>query len=149
LAGLVVCRTERGIAPAPPADVSRGTAGRALLVFVALFVALPFVAAAHPSSLAAFANVFYRAGALVFGGGHVVLPLLREPLHAHGWLDDRVILAGYGAAQALPGPLFSFAAYAGAASVPVHSAWLWSAVGLVSIFLPGLLLATGAVSLWT
>jgi chromate transporter len=149
LAGLVVCRADRSVAPPPRADVSRGTAARALLVFAVLFVTLPFVAATHPSSLAAFANVFYRAGSLVFGGGHVVLPLLREPLHAHGWLDDRVILTGYGAAQALPGPLFSFAAYAGAASVPLRAAWLWALVGLVSIFLPGLLLATGAVSLWT
>ena len=98
------------------------------------------------------AAIFYRAGALVFGGGHVVLPLLHEALVPTGWLDDQRFLAGYGAAQAIPGPLFTLAAYLGAACAPAGSGWLvtilWSAAALVAIFLPGVLVVIGALPLW-
>jgi chromate transporter len=95
----------------------------------------------------ALANIFYRSGAFVFGGGHVVLPLLQQALVPPGWLSDDRFLAGYGFAQAMPGPLFTLAAYLGAASAPLHQTLLWSAIALVAIFLPGLLLAASGLSL--
>lgn len=101
----------------------------------------------------ALAALIYRAGALVFGGGHVVLPLLQGSLVPTGWLDQSRFLAGYGAAQAVPGPLFTFAAFIGAVAAPAGSSILlraaWSALALIAIFLPGLLLALGALPLWT
>ncbi|HEY8552937.1 MAG TPA: chromate efflux transporter, partial [Burkholderiales bacterium] len=111
-AGLVVCR---GTAPqatgrfAP--TVSRRTAVAALALFLALLLLLPVLAGAH-HALARF-DAFYRAGALVFGGGHVVLPLLQAEVVPAGWVGSEAFLAGYGAAQAVPGPLFTFAAYLG------------------------------------
>ena len=87
-----------------------------------------------PHSLLALAGTFYKAGALVFGGGHVVLPLLRDALVPQGWLSDNAFLAGYGVAQAIPGPLFTFSAYLGAAVAPAGAAPLWSAVALIFIF---------------
>ena len=98
--------------------------------------------------LLALAGIFYKAGALVFGGGHVVLPLLRDALVPTGWLSDNAFLAGYGVAQAVPGPLFTFSAYLGAVVAPAGSALLWSAVALVFMFLPGLLLALAGLPLW-
>jgi len=95
----------------------------------------------------ALANIFYRSGAFVFGGGHVVLPLLQQALVPAGWVSDDRFLAGYGFAQAMPGPLFTLAAYLGAASAPPHESLLWSAIALVALFLPGLLLATSGLSL--
>jgi chromate transporter len=124
----------------------------AALAFLALLILLPIAAEAAPRSLLGLVAIFYRAGALVFGGGHVVLPLLREALVPR-WIGDNAFLAGYGAAQALPGPLFTFAAYLGALVAPPGSgagqAWLWSAAALGFIFLPGLLIATVGASLWT
>ncbi|MDE8346808.1 MAG: chromate transporter, partial [Acidocella sp.] len=93
-------------------------------------------------------NAFYRSGALVFGGGHVVLPLLRGAFVAPGWVGDNSFLAGYGAAQAVPGPLFSFAAYLGAVARPVPHGVAGAALGLVGIFLPGLLILVGALPFW-
>ena len=99
------------------------------------------------ASAAALAAAFYRSGALVFGGGHVVLPLLRAAVVDPGWVSDSAFLAGYGAAQAVPGPLFTFAAYLGAvASVP-PSGIAGAALALVAIFAPGLLLADGGLGL--
>jgi chromate transporter len=95
----------------------------------------------------AFAAVFYHAGALVFGGGHVVLPLLRQELVPEGWVSDNRFLAGYWLAQGLPGPLFTVAAYLGTVSAPEHLSGPWAVLALVAVFLPGLLLATGAMSL--
>jgi len=90
---------------------------------------------------------FYRSGALVFGGGHVVLPLLREAFVAPGWIGDDAFLAGYGAAQAVPGPLFTFSAYLGAMVTPQH-AIVGAAFGLLSIFLPGILILVGTLPFW-
>jgi chromate transporter len=111
--GLVLCR-EAGaeVAAGPKAPVSRGFGIFALLLFVGLLVVLPLVAGANPG--VALFDAFYRAGALVFGGGHVVLPLLEAGTVGQGWLSADTFLAGYGAAQAMPGPLFTFAAYLGA-----------------------------------
>jgi chromate transporter len=98
--------------------------------------------------LPALAALMYRAGSLVFGGGHVVLPLLQDALVPSGWLREEQFLAGYGAAQALPGPLFTFAAYVGAVCAPGGSAAAWAVVALIGLFLPGLLLALAAVPVW-
>jgi chromate transporter len=93
-------------------------------------------------------EAFYRSGALVFGGGHVVLPLLQVAVVAPGWLSDDVFLAGYGAAQAVPGPLFTFATYLGAMMGPAPNGLPGAALGLVAIFLPGLLLHLGTLPFW-
>ncbi len=91
---------------------------------------------------------FYRAGALVFGGGHVVLPLLQQAVVPPGWIDNSLFLAGYGAAQAVPGPLFSFAAYLGAAMAPAPNGWVGALLCLVAIYLPSLLLLVGVLPFW-
>ena len=150
--GLFLCR---GVAlGAAPHDIaiSRAvrprTAALALslyVLFLAAFSGLSFLA---PHSPLALAGIFYRAGALVFGGGHVVLPLLRQELVPGGWLSDSEFLSGYALAQGMPGPLFTVAAYLGATSAPVHQGAAWSLLAVAAIFLPGLLLATGGISLW-
>lgn len=147
LAGLWCCRA----APSLPATgiampVSRRVGIYALGIFFLLLGALPLLGAASP-----LAQVFaagYRSGALVFGGGHVVLPLLREAFVGAGWMSDDSFLAGYGAAQALPGPLFTIAAYLGARATPAPDGIAGALVGLVAIFLPGLLVLVGALPFW-
>ena len=93
-------------------------------------------------------EAFYRSGALVFGGGHVVLPLLRQAFVTPGWVSDSTFLAGYGAAQAVPGPLFTFAAYLGTVVTPSPHGVLGAALGLVGIFLPGVLILLGTLPFW-
>jgi chromate transporter len=144
--GLLWCRPAS--VPALAADsLARGRAAwLALATFSVLLVALALLSWRYPHSGVALAQVFYRAGALVFGGGHVVLPLLRAPL-VPGWLSDDAFLSGYGLAQAVPGPLFTVAAYLGAiASAGAPGAG--ALIALVAIFLPGLLLAVAGSSLW-
>jgi chromate transporter len=113
-----------------------------------LLLVLRVLALEMPHSLVALADIFYRSGALVFGGGHVVLPLLHDALVPAGWMSDDDFLSGYGAAQVLPGPLFSVAAYFGAKSVPGGVAALGASVAVVCIFLPGLLLAAAGRAVW-
>ncbi|WP_342711025.1 chromate efflux transporter [Bradyrhizobium sp. B124] len=122
--------------------VSRRVGLCALILFLALLVGLPLLARAWPG-LGLF-EAFYRSGALVFGGGHVVLPLLRETVVTPGWIGDDAFLTGYGAAQAVPGPLFTFAAYLGAVIGGVPGA----ITGLLGIFLPGLLILLAALPFW-
>ena len=150
LVGLWLCRGE---APAAISDsltfrVSRTAGLVALTLFLVLLVgALLLVGAPGEKPLAEFAAVC-RSGALVFGGGHVVLPLLKDALVTPGYVDQGRFLAGYGAAQAVPGPLFSFAAYLGAimgGGHPLAGAML----GLVAIFLPGLLILMAALPFWS
>ena len=120
--------------------------GAACLVLFFVLLALAFVPAG-PTPLGQF-DAFYRSGALVFGGGHVVLPLLRDAVVAPGWVSDGAFLAGYGAAQAAPGPLFTFAAYLGAvASIPPGGI-AGGAIALIAIFLPGVLILMGALPFW-
>ena len=114
--------------------------------FVALLVALPLLGGSAP--VFAVADAFYRAGALVFGGGHVVLPLLEAQVVAPGWVDAETFLAGYGAAQAVPGPLFSFGAYLGAVLEPEPNGLAGAALCVVALFAPGLLLVTGVLPFW-
>jgi chromate transporter len=134
------------------AGVTRGvrprTAAATLSSYGLLLAAFSGLALFAPHGPIALAAIFYRAGALVFGGGHVVLPLLRQELVPDGWISDGSFLSGYALAQGLPGPLFTVAAYLAAASAPEHQSAAWSLLAVVAIFLPGLLLATGGVSLW-
>ena len=147
--GVLLCRGLPTLPALPSMPVSLRAGGAALALFLVLVVVLPLGARAAPHSLLALAGIFYQSGALVFGGGHVVLPLLRDALVPAGWLPDDVFLAGYGATQAMPGPLFTFSSYLGAVVAPAGSAVLWSAVALVFIFLPGVLLALAGLPLWT
>jgi chromate transporter len=100
------------------------------------------------SHLLAVISAFYRTGALVFGGGHVVLPLLENAVVSPGWVDQQSFLSGYGAAQAVPGPLFTFAAYLGAEIRPTTNPVVYSALALLAIFLPGLLIIVAVVPFW-
>ena len=149
LAGLRLCRDVVAL-PAGMLSVlvSRPVGLVALATFGLLLLGLPLLAAATGSHVVALAAAFYRAGALVFGGGHVVLPLLQAAVVPPGWLSADSFLAGYGAAQAIPGPLFTVAAYLGAAMTPAPHGLLGAAVCLAAIFLPGLLLVTGALPFW-
>ncbi len=115
---------------------------------LALLLILPLLAAAGASPLLGALAVVYQAGALVFGGGHVVLPLLQAGLVPPGWIGEDLFLAGYGAAQAVPGPLFSVAAFLGAVLPAPHGGWLAGLLLLVAIFLPGLLLLAAALPYW-
>jgi chromate transporter len=148
--GAVLCRNLPAAPGLPAMPVSLRTGGVALALFLILLVVLPLAGAAAPHSLLALAGIFYKAGALVFGGGHVVLPLLRDALVPQGWLSDNAFLAGYGVAQAIPGPLFTFSAYLGAVVAPAGAgaALLWSSVALVFMFLPGLLIALAGLPVW-
>lgn len=120
----------------------------AVTLYVVLLATVSGIAILAPHSPVALAAIFYRAGALVFGGGHVVLPLLRQELVPGGWISDSSFLSGYALAQAMPGPLFTVAAYLGAASAPAHLGAAPAVLAVLAIFLPGLLLAAGGVSLW-
>ena len=158
LAGLWLCRN------GPPSEpghvgsnhvvvpVSRRVGTAALIVFFVLLAGLPLLRNLGAGSGPALFDAFYRSGALVFGGGHVVLPLLREAFVTPGWVSDDAFLAGYGAAQAVPGPLFTFAAYLGAVANPpphgVPGAVLGALLGLAGIFLPGILVLLGTLPFW-
>ncbi|SFL66667.1 chromate transporter [Paenibacillus sp. 1_12] len=115
-----------------------------LIVFVTLLFVLPMLRSFIPSIWLAMIDSFYRTGALVFGGGHVVLPLLEQEIMPMGWLSKEQLLAGYGASQAVPGPLFTFASYLG---YMIHG-WLGAVVATVAIFLPAFLLVLGALPFW-
>ena len=128
--------------------VSRRAGAAWLTLFFGLLLGLPLLAAAMPSQALAVVDAFYRAGALVFGGGHVVLPLLQASVVPTGWVDNNTFLAGYGAVQAVPGPLFTFAAYLGAAMQSAPSGWAGGLIALLAIFAPAFLLVAGALPFW-
>ena len=133
------------------ADMQRGTpwlAVVALLAFFALLIALPVAARVVDNGPLAVADSFYRAGSLVFGGGHVVLPLLEAEVVPPGWVTRDEFIAGYGAAQAVPGPLFTFAGYLGAAMDVVAPRWLGGLLALGAIFLPSFFLVVGVLPFW-
>ena len=119
-----------------------------LALFFVLLFGLPALAAAWPSQTLRLVDAFYRAGALVFGGGHVVLPLLQAEVVPPGWVSQEAFLAGYGAAQAVPGPLFTFAAFLGAAMNVAPSGWWGGLLCLAAIFAPSFLLVLGALPFW-
>lgn len=148
VAGLVWCRqVERGAGGSIQSSLSRRAGSVCLLLFAALLGGLPILAAVWPAHALALFEAFYRAGALVFGGGHVVLPLLEARVVDSGWVSPDTFLAGYGAAQAIPGPLFTFAAYLGAADANLGGA-SGAAIALAGIFLPGILLLLGVLPFW-
>jgi chromate transporter len=117
-----------------------------LTIFGALLIALPL--AASQNHAPAVFDAFYRSGALVFGGGHVVLPLLHDAVVSKGWVSQSAFLAGYGAAQAVPGPLFTFAAFLGAVLNAPPNHLVGAALALAAIFLPGILILLGALPFW-
>jgi chromate transporter len=131
-----------------PLVVTRGTAITAILVFFALLIGLPFLAAATDSQTIDLFDAFYRSCSLVFGGGHVVLPLLQAEVVPPGWISNDAFLAGYGAAQAVPGPLFTFAAYLGAAMELRPNGWSGAVLCLIAVFLPSFLLVIGVLPFW-
>ncbi|MFZ0529283.1 MAG: chromate efflux transporter [Propionicimonas sp.] len=134
--------------PVLATSVPRWVGATSLALFGTLLVALPIVAATMASPLLRLADGFYRSGALVFGGGHVVLPLLEAETVRTGLVSHDVFLAGYGAAQAVPGPLFTFAAFLGYAADTAANPALSAAVALIAIFLPAALLVVGALPFW-
>lgn len=149
LVGWLALKADR-LAPMQHRDygVGKRTGAVLLVSFVALLAILPAVAGAtHALALEAVAS-FYQAGALVFGGGHVVLPLLQSAVVPAGWVGNESFLAGYGAAQAVPGPLFTFAAYLGASMPAPLGGWLGGLLMLAAIFLPAFLLIAGALPFW-
>jgi chromate transporter len=149
IVGAVLLRGGDEIAPAAlPLHVSRALGALLLAVFFALLIGLPLLAAATPSQALKEFDAFYRAGSLVFGGGHVVLPLLQASVVPPGWVDNDAFLAGYGAAQAVPGPLFTFAAYLGTVMGPPPNGWIGASICLIAIFLPSFLLVIGALPFW-
>jgi len=149
LAGLWLCRGET-----PPASghlnfpVTRFGGGIALVLFAALLLLTPVAVAATGSHALAMFDAFYRSGALVFGGGHVVLPLLQAQVVSPGWVSNETFLAGYGLAQAVPGPLFTFAAYLGAVMNSPPNGLAGAAIALVALLLPGMLLVYGMLPFW-
>lgn len=131
-----------------PVPVKRATGAWFLTGFFLLLVMLPLLAESTDIYVIQLFDSFYRAGALVFGGGHVVLPLLQSQVVPAGWVSNDAFLAGYGAAQAVPGPLFTFGAYLGAISSQSPSGWGGAAIALAAIFLPAFLLVAGALPFW-
>jgi chromate transporter len=127
--------------------LGRGLSLASLGLFCLLLLLLPLLARDGGHALALF-DSFYRTGSLVFGGGHVVLPLLQAEMVGPGWINNDLFLAGYGAAQAVPGPLFTFAAYLGAAGLQTPNGWLGGLLCLLAIFLPSLLLLVGILPFW-
>lgn len=149
LAGMALCRVHmESDVHDLPMPVSKRAGHLAAGAFVVLLAGLPLLAWLAPISLLAVMDAFYRAGALVFGGGHVVLPLLEAEVVQSGWVSAADFLTGYGAAQAVPGPLFTFAAYLGTVMTPLGGGVPGGVLALVMIFLPGMLLLVAVLPYW-
>ncbi|MVA22082.1 chromate efflux transporter [Agrobacterium vitis] len=148
LIGLMVCRSDESAgANSLSFRVPRWIGITCLVAFFALLVLLPLAASSGLPGVSLF-DAFYRSGALVFGGGHVVLPLLQAEVVDTGWVSNDAFLAGYGVTQAMPGPLFTFAAYLGAVMGPQPNGTVGAAIALLAVFLPGFLLLLGALPFW-
>jgi len=149
LIGLLLLKPEVGTDQDPlPIIVRRPMAFFWLILFFSLLIGLPLLAMLIPSQTLALVDTFYRTGSLVFGGGHVVLPLLQAEVVPAGWVDNDTFLAGYGAAQAIPGPLFTFAAFLGAAMDQTPGGWLGGVICLLAIFAPSFLLVMAVLPFW-
>ena len=147
--GLWLCRGETAVvAGRLNFPVSRFNGGIALSLFAALLLFTPVVAAATGSHGLSMFDAFYRSGALVFGGGHVVLPLLQAEVVTPGWVSNETFLAGYGLAQAVPGPVFTFAAYLGAVMSVPPNGLAGATIALLALLLPGMLLVYGMLPFW-
>jgi chromate transporter len=148
-AGLALCRGEA----APPSGhvsfrINRRAGIAALVLFTLLLLVPPILVRVSPDQGLALFDAFYRSGALVFGGGHVVLPLLQAEIVVPGWVSNDSFMVGYGLAQIVPGPLFTFAAYLGAVMGPAPHGIAGAAIALLALFLPGLLLVYGSLPFW-
>jgi chromate transporter len=149
IAGLALFKPTQLASHEPlPIQVSRRTGAFWLALFFIILIALPIASEALPNQALAIVDAFYRAGSLVFGGGHVVLPLLQTEVVPTGWVDEQVFLAGYGATQAMPGPLFTFAAFLGASMTSAPNGWMGGMIALIAIFIPSFLLVVGALPFW-
>lgn len=149
LAGILALKAEAPVrTEALLGAAERRRAGMLLAVFFALLLALPALRGAAGSHGLTLFDSFYRAGALVFGGGHVVLPLLHAEVVPPGWVSEESFIAGYGMAQAVPGPLFTLAAYLGAVQTPFPNGWAGGAIALAGIFMPAFLLVLGTLPFW-
>ncbi|MGD0501777.1 MAG: chromate efflux transporter [Steroidobacteraceae bacterium] len=151
LIGLGLCQDDASVSASPlvrQIPVSRRAAIVSFAAFGLLLIALPAAQRLGAGPGVALFDAFYRSGALVFGGGHVVLPLLHDAFVTPGWVSDGTFLAGYAAAQAIPGPLFSFAAFLGAVVEPSPHGLAGAALGLIAIFLPGMLILVGTLPFW-
>jgi len=149
LIGLLILKTE--IDPRHVGlgiGIGKGFASLCLAVFFAILIGLPILAANDGTQTLALIDSFYRTGSLVFGGGHVVLPLLQAEVVPPGWVSNDAFLAGYGAAQAVPGPLFTFAAYLGTVMGPDPNGWVGAVICLLAIFAPSFLLVVGVLPFW-
>ncbi|WP_411034934.1 chromate efflux transporter [Shinella sp. BYT-45] len=149
LMGFLLCRETASMQPDRIRfPVSRRNGLLALGLGVVLFLLPSILTSSGANQSIALFDAFYRSGALVFGGGHVVLPLLQVEVVAPGWVSNEAFLAGYGIAQAVPGPLFTFAAYLGAVAGPEPNGLSGAAIALVAVFLPGMLLVYGMLPFW-
>ena len=149
LIGLWLFNPPQGEAHDPlPITVRRRVGLFWLALFFALLLGLPLLTTLFPSQTLSMVDAFYRAGSLVFGGGHVVLPLLQAEVVPAGWVDNDAFLAGYGAAQAVPGPLFTFSAFLGASMNQAPTGWQGGLICLLAIFAPSFLLVIGALPFW-
>lgn len=149
VAGLLLFKPAQSAAHDPlPISVSRRAGAVWLALFVTLLIGLPLLNTILPSQTLAMVDAFYRSGSLVFGGGHVVMPLLQAEVVPSGWVGNEAFLAGYGAAQAVPGPLFTFAAFLGASMNVAPSGWIGGMIALLAIFAPSFLLILGAAPFW-
>lgn len=149
LAGLLLFKPGQSAEHDPlPITISHRAAAICLSLFLGLLVGLPLLTQLLPNQTVALVDAFYRSGSLVFGGGHVVLPLLQAEVVPSGWINNEAFLAGYGAAQAVPGPLFTFAAFLGASMNPTPSGWVGGMICLLAIFAPSFLLIVGTLPFW-
>jgi chromate transporter len=147
--GVMLLRSKQQLEhSALPLSVSRTTGAILLALFFVLLICLPLLAALTSAQVVKEFAAFFRAGSLVFGGGHVILPLLQASVVAPGWVTEDAFLAGYGAAQAVPGPLTTFAAYLGTVIRPQPNGWLGAITCLVAVFLPSFLLVIGVLPFW-
>ena len=147
--GLLWFKPEKLMAHDPlPITVRRRTGLVWLFLFFLLLIGLPLLTALYPSQTLSMVDTFFRAGSLVFGGGHVVLPLLQAEIVPAGWISNDTFLAGYGATQAVPGPLFTFAAFLGSSMNQAPSGWLGGMICLIAIFAPSFLLVMGVLPFW-
>ena len=149
IGGLLLFKSEQNAEHEPlQIPVGRRTGTICLTLFVIMLLGLPLLTQWLPHQTVALVDAFYRAGSLVFGGGHVVLPLLQAEVVPNGWVSHQTFLAGYGAAQAVPGPLFTFAAFLGASMNVAPNGWTGGLICLLAIFAPAFLLIIGALPFW-
>ena len=147
--GIALLKTNEQLPHSPfSIEASRKTGAFLLTAFVAILIGLPLLANLNSNTTIRQFDSFYRAGSLVFGGGHVVLPLLKNEVVNAGWVSNESFMAGYGAAQAIPGPLFSFSAYLGAVSNVPPAGVMGALICLIAAFLPSFLLVLGVLPFW-